>query len=180
EEVSPEDINVEAKKIRQKTHQTIKKVTEDIEERFHFNTAISAIMELVNEVYKFQLETEEKQGKEGDVFVLKEALEMIVRLLGPIAPHFSEELWQEMGNKESIYMQPWPKYDKKMLEEEEKLIVVQVNGKLREKLTVPASYDDEKIKEEALSLPKIQEKIKGKKIIKVIVVSGKLVNIVIK
>ena len=137
-------------------------------------------MELVNEVYKFQLEAEEKQGKEGDIFVLKEALEMIVRLLGPIAPHFSEELWQEMGNKEIIYMQPWPKYDEKMLEEEEKLIVVQVNGKLRGKLTVPASYDDEKIKEEALSLPKIQEKIEGKKIIKVIVVSGKLVNIVIK
>lgn len=180
EEVSPEDISVEAKKIRQKTHQTIKKVTEDIEERFHFNTAISAIMELVNEVYKFQLEAEEKQGKEGDIFVLKEALEMIVRLLGPIAPHFSEELWQEMGNKEIIYMQPWPKYDEKMLEEEEKLIIVQVNGKLRGKLTVPASYDDEKIKEEALSLPKIQEKIEGKKIIKVIVVSGKLVNIVIK
>jgi len=85
-----------------------------------------------------------------------------------------------MGNKESIYMLPWPKYNKKMLEEEEKLIIVQINGKLRGKLTVPASYDDEKIKEEALSLPKIQEKIKGKKIIKVIVVSGKLVNIVIK
>lgn len=180
EEVSPEDISIEAKKIRQKTHQTIKKVTEDIEERFHFNTAISAIMELVNEVYKFQLEAEEKQGKEGDIFVLREALEMIVRLLGPIAPHFSEELWQKMGNKEIIYMQLWPKHDEKMLEEEEKLIVVQVNGKLRGKLTVPASYDDEKIKEEALSLPKIQEKIEGKKIIKVIVVSGKLVNIVIK
>jgi leucyl-tRNA synthetase len=180
EEVSPEDISMEAKKIRQKTHQTIKKVTEDIEERFHFNTAISAIMELVNEVYKFQLETEEKQGKEVDAFVLKEALEMIVRLLGPIAPHFSEELWHEMGNKEIIYTLSWPKYDKKMLEEEEKLIVVQINGKLRGKLTVPTSYDDEKIKEEALSLPKIQEKIEGKKIIKVIVVSGKLINIVIK
>jgi len=180
EEVSPEDISVEAKKIRQKTHQTIKKVTEDIEQRFHFNTAISAIMELVNEVYKFQLEAEERQGKDEDIFVLKEALEMIVRLLGPISPHFSEELWQEMGNKEIIYMHPWPKYDEKMLKEEEKLIVVQVNGKLRGKLTVPASYDDEKIKEDALSLPKIQEKIKDKKIIKVIVVSGKLVNIVIK
>jgi len=180
EEVFPEDITMEAKKIRQKTHQTIKKVTEDIEERFHFNTAISAIMELVNEVYKFQLEAGEKQGKERDVFVLREALEMIVRLLGPIAPHFSEELWHEMGSKEIIFTLPWPKYDKKMLEEEEKLIVVQVNGKLRGKLTVPASYDDEKIKKEALLIPKIQEKIESKKIIKVIVVSGKLVNIVVK
>ena len=180
EEISSEDISVEAKNLRQKTHQTIKKVTEDIEERFHFNTAISAIMELVNEVYKFQLETGEKQGKEGDIFVLRETLEMIIRLLGPIAPHFSEELWHKTGNKEIIYTQPWPKYDKKILEEEEKLIVVQVNGKLRGKLIVSESCDDEKIKEEALSLPKIQEKIKGKKIIKVIVVSGKLVNIVIK
>jgi len=180
EEISPEDISVEAKNLRQKTHQTIKKVTEDIEERFHFNTAISAIMELVNEVYKFQLETGEKQGEEGDIFILRETLEMIIRLLGPIAPHFSEELWHKMGNKEIIYTQPWPKYDKKILEEEEKLIVVQVNGKLRGKLIVSASCDDEKIKEEALSLPKIQEKIEGKKIIKVIVVSGKLVNIVIK
>ncbi|MCJ7813959.1 MAG: leucine--tRNA ligase [Candidatus Atribacteria bacterium] len=180
EKNSREDISVEAKNLRQKTHQTIKKVTEDIEERFHFNTAISAIMELVNEVYKFQLEAGEKQGKEGDIFVLRETLEMIVRLLGPIAPHFSEELWQEMGNKESIYIYPWPKYDKKMLEEEEKLIIIQVNGKLRGKFTVPASYDDEKIKEKALLIPKIQEKIEGKKIIKVIVVSGKLVNIVIK
>jgi len=135
---------------------------------------------LVNEVYKFQLETGEKQGEEGDIFILRETLEMIIRLLGPIAPHFSEELWHKMGNKEIIYTQPWPKYDKKILEEEEKLIVVQVNGKLRGKLIVSASCDDEKIKEEALSLPKIQEKIEGKKIIKVIVVSGKLVNIVIK
>ena len=180
EEISSEDISVEAKNLRQKTHQTIKKVTEDIEERFHFNTAISAIMELVNEVYKFQLETGEKQGKEGDIFILRETLEMIIRLLGPIAPHFSEELWHKMDKKEIIYTQPWPKYDKKILEEEEKLIVVQVNGKLRGKLTVPAFYDDERIKEEALSLPKIQEKIEGKKIIKVVVVSGKLVNIVIK
>ncbi len=178
EEVFLEDISDEAKKIRQKTHQTIKKVTEDIEERFHFNTAISAIMELTNEVYKFQLE--EKGGKKGDVFVLRKALEIIIRLLGPIAPHFSEELWQEMGNKDSIYMQPWPKYDDILLKEEEKIIVVQVNGKLRGKLTVPATYDDERIEREALSIPKIQEKIEGKKIIKIIAVSGKLVNIVVK
>ena len=178
--ISQEDISIEAKNLKQKTHQTIKKVTEDIEERFHFNTAISAIMELVNEVYKFQLEAREKQDKEEDIFVLKETLEIIVRLLGPIVPHFSEELWNEMGNKKNIFALPWPKYDKKMLEEEEKLIIVQVNGKLRGKFTVPASYNDEKIEKEALLLPKIQEKIEGKKIVKVIVVSGKLVNIVIK
>jgi len=178
EGISFEKISDKAKKLRQKTHQTIKKVTEDIEKRFHFNTAISAIMELVNEVYKFGLEDEHRE--EGDILVLKEALEMVVRLLSPITPHLSEELWQEMGHRESIYLQPWPEYDVKLLEEEEKLIVVQVNGKLRGRLLVPASYDDERIKDEALSLPKIKEKIEGKKIVKIITVSGKLINIVIK
>jgi len=178
EEISLEDISDEAKKIRRKTHQTIKKVTEDIEERFHFNTDLSAIMELVNEVYKFKLE--EKHCEEGVILVLREALETIVRLLSPITPHLSEELWQEMGYRESIYLQLWPKYDAKLLEEEERLIIVQVNGKLRGRMLVPASYDDERMKKEALSLPKIQEKIEGKKIIKIITVSGKLVNIVVK
>lgn len=177
-DISFEKISNEARRIRQKTHQTIKKVTEDIEERFHFNTAISAIMELVNEIYKF--EVGEKYSEEGDILVLREALETVVRLLSPITPHLSEELWQEMGHKESIYLQPWPKYDVKLLEEEEKLIVIQVNGKLRGRILVPASYDDEKIKNEALALPKIKEKIEGKKIVKVITVSGKLVNIVVK
>ncbi|MCK4240276.1 MAG: leucine--tRNA ligase, partial [Candidatus Atribacteria bacterium] len=178
EEISFEKISDKAKKLRQKTHLTIKKVTEDIEQRFHFNTAISAVMELVNEVYKFKLE--EKHREEGDILVLREALEMIVRLLSPITPYLSEELWQEMGHGEIVYLQPWPKYDVKLLEEEEKLIVVQVNGKLRGRLLVPASYDDERIKNEALSLPKIKEKIEGKKIVKIITVSGKLINIVIK
>ena len=177
-DISSEKISNEARRIRQKTHRTIKKVTEDIEERFHFNTAISAIMELVNEIYKFDLEG--KYSEEGDMLVLKEALETVVRLLSPITPHLSEELWQKMGHKESIYLQPWLKYDVRLLEEEEKLIVIQVNGKLRGKILVPASYDDERIKNEALTLPKIKEKIAGKKIVKVITVSGKLVNIVVK
>jgi leucyl-tRNA synthetase len=177
-DISFEKISNEARRIRQKTHQTIKKVTEDIEERFHFNTAISAIMELVNEIYKF--EVGEKYSEEDDILVLREALETVVKLLSPITPYLSEELWQEMGHKESIYLQPWPKYDVKSLEEEEKLIVIQVNGKLRGRILVPASYDDERIKNEALALPKIKEKIEGKKIVKVITVSGKLVNIVVK
>ena len=177
-EISFEIISDEGKKLRQKTHQTIKKVTEDIEQRFHFNTAISAVMELVNEVYKFELEGRLLEG--NNILALKEALEMIVRLLAPITPHLSEELWSELGYKQSIYLQPWPEYDTKLLEEEEKVIVVQVNGKLRGTILVPSSYNEEKIKNEALSLPKIKEKIEGKKIIKVITVSGKLVNIVIK
>jgi len=172
------EISGEARELRQKVHQTIKKVTEDIEQKFHFNTAISAIMELVNEIYKFEVRGE--YFKENDILVLKEALEAIVRLLSPITPHFCEELWQEMGHKETIYQQPWPKYEVKFLEEEEKLVVIQVNGKLRDKMLVPAFYNDDQIKKEALSLPKIKEKIEGKRIAKVITVSGKLVNVVVK
>lgn len=171
-------ISLPAKRLRQKIHQTTKKVTEDIEKRFHFNTAISAIMELVNETYKFELI--EGGNNKDDVFVLREALEIIIRLLAPITPHFAEELWQEMGHEESLYMMPWPKYEVALLKEDEKLIVVQVNGKLRDKLTVPASIDDEELKEKALSLPKIKDRICEKEVVKVIAVPGKLVNIVVK
>jgi len=172
------NISLPAKRLRQKIHQAIKKVTEDIEKRFHFNTAISAIMELVNETYKFEL-IEDGKNKE-EVFVLREALEIIIRLLAPITPHFAEELWQEMGHEESLYIMPWPKYELALLEEDEKLIVVQVNGKLRDKLTVPTSINDEELKEKALSLPKIKDRISEKEVIKVIAVPGKLVNIVVK
>ena len=171
-------ISPQAKSLRRKIHETIKKVTEDIEKRFHFNTAISAIMELVNETYKLQPKKESEMIH--DVFVLREALEVIIRLLAPITPHFSEELWQEMGHAESLYLMPWLKYKTALLEKDERLIIVQVNGKLRDKLIVPASLDDETLKKQALSLPKITSKISGMDIIKVIVVSGKLVNIVVK
>ena len=135
-------------------------------------------MELVNETYKFELI--EGGNNKDDVFVLREALEIIIRLLAPITPHFAEELWQEMGHEESLYMMPWPKYEVALLKEDEKLIVVQVNGKLRDKLTVPASIDDEELKEKALSLPKIKDRICEKEVVKVIAVPGKLVNIVVK
>jgi len=175
------DINCnspQAKKLRQKIHQTIKKVTEDVEKRFHFNTAISAIMELVNETYKIEL-TDNADSKDN-IFVLREALNTIIRLSAPITPHFSEELWQEMGHMESLYLMPWPKYETALLEDDEKLIIIQVNGKLRDKLTVSVSCSDEELKQKAISLPRIKEKISGKQILKMIVISGKLVNIVVK
>jgi len=166
-----------AKKMRQKIHQTIKKVTEDIEKRFHFNTAISAVMELVNDTYKFEIN--EKSGND-DLFVLKEALEMIIRLLSPITPHFSEELWQEAGHTESLYLMPWPKHEVNLLQEDQKLIIIQINGKLRDKITVETSCDNNELKAKVLSLPKIKDKISGKEVLKVILVPGKLVNIVVK
>ncbi|GAB4117514.1 MAG: leucine--tRNA ligase [Candidatus Caldatribacteriota bacterium] len=173
-----EEISEAGKKLRLKTHQTIKKFVEDIEGRFHFNTAISAIMELVNLIYKFN--PEGKKKKSGDLLILKEAIETVVKLLSPITPHLSEELWQEMGNKKHIYFEPWPEYKEEFLKEEQKLVVVQINGKLRGKIIVPANYEDERIKEEAFKLPKIKEHIQGKQIVKVINVSGKLLNIVVR
>ncbi|MGE4413014.1 MAG: class I tRNA ligase family protein, partial [Candidatus Caldatribacteriota bacterium] len=166
----------EFKELERKTHQTIKKVTMDIEERFHFNTAISAIMELVNELYSFKIKF--IQINEQERLILKDTIENIIKLLSPIVPHFSEELWQETGHNQSIYFEPWPEFNPHLLKEEEVLIVVQVNGKLRDKLMVASDSSEEIIRKKVMELPKIQKWIAGKKIDNMIYVPGKLVNIV--
>jgi leucyl-tRNA synthetase len=160
--------------LRQKTHKTIKKVTEDIE-RFHFNTAISAVMELVNEIYASEVKDrqDERSGR-----VMREAVETAVVLLSPFVPHFAEELWEVLGKKDSVIDAPWPDFDPAAVQEEEILIVVQVNGKLRDRITVPASYGEGEIKSWALKSERIRSLIGGKEIRKVILVPGKLVNIV--
>jgi leucyl-tRNA synthetase len=164
----------DAKLLRQKTHKTIKKVTEDIE-RFHFNTAISAIMELVNEIYG-----SEAKNRDDDVSrrLMREAIETTVVLLSPFVPHFAEELWEALGNKESVIQRAWPDYDPEAVLEDEVLIVVQVNGKVRDRITVPASYGEEEIKAWALKSERIQKLTEGKAIKRVILVPQKLVNIV--
>jgi leucyl-tRNA synthetase len=167
----------EFKDLERKTHQTIKKVTVDIEERFHFNTAISAIMELVNELYSFKIKFTQMNEKER--LILKDTIENIIKLLSPIAPHFSEELWQETGHNQSIYLESWPEFNPHLLREEEVLIVVQINGKLRDKLMVDSDSSEEIIRKKAMELPKVQKWIAGKKIDKMIYIPGKLVNIVI-
>lgn len=163
-----------AKLLRQKVHKTIKKVTEDIE-RFHFNTAISAIMELVNEIYGSEVKDREDEVSKG---LMKEAIETIVILLSPFVPHFAEELWRTLGNQASILKRPWPEHDPVAVQEDEVLIVVQVNGKLRDRITVPASYGEEEIKSWALRSERIQRLVEGKSIKRVILVPRKLVNIV--
>jgi len=159
------------KKLHSFTHKTIKKVTEDIEKEFHFNTAIASIMELVNEIYKYEFIEDE-----NSVFVLKEALEAVVLLLSPMAPHIAEELWQVLGNTLSIFNQQWLAYDKEAIKEEEIIIVIQVNGKLKGRITVPVDCKEEEIKN--LALKEVENKIKDKHIKKVILVPKKLVNIV--
>ncbi len=174
---SPEwDIPPALKKIRRKTHLTIKKVTEDIEERFHFNTAISSVMELVNLLYQMK---EKKQEDLYTLAVFREALESIVILLSPIVPHICEELWERLGKKGSISLVPWPKYDPQLIKEEEIMMVVQINGKLRGRITVGVNSSEEELKETILANPRIQELLKGQRVKRFVIVPNKLVNLVV-
>ncbi|NLZ53896.1 MAG: leucine--tRNA ligase [Thermoanaerobacteraceae bacterium] len=155
------------------THKTIKKATEDISERFNFNTAISAIMEMVNGLNDY---------KDSDISkdVIKEALENLLLLLSPFAPHITEELWHKIGHKDSIHLMAWPKYDVSALIEDEIEIVVQVNGKLRDRMRIPSQATEEEMREMALNSEKLLPFLEGKKIVRVIAVPKKLVNIVAK
>lgn len=158
--------------LRRAVHKTIRKVTDDVEERFHFNTAIAAVMELLN-----TLQTA-ADGTPQFSAVMREALQSVVLLMAPFVPHITEELWQLMGNSVALSETEWPGYDSAATVDEELLVVVQVNGKLRSKLTVSAGISEEVLKALALSDEKIAPFTEGKTIRKVICVPGKLVNIV--
>ncbi len=166
-----------AKQLFIKANQTIKKVTEDIDKNFHFNTAISAIMELVNLLYTVELQKTDPEHKQ----VIRFCLENILLLLSPILPHFCEELFERMGKTGSVLEQPWPVFRKDSLETDEVLVVVQVNGKLRSKFTVSSDSSKDLIKETALADRKILKHTQGKTPKKIIVIQKKqtLVNIVI-
>ncbi len=162
----------EGRTLRRLTHRTIKKVTEDIDGRFHFNTAIAAVMELVNAIYAFA-------EKERQPAVLREALETVVRLLAPFVPHFAEELWSCLGHAEGIERAGWPAWDTAALVEDVMVIVVQVNGKVRGKLTIDADADEETVKQAALADENVARFIAGKTVNKVVVVPGRLVSVVV-
>lgn len=157
-------------------HLTIKKVTEDIGNRFNFNTAVSAIMELVNALYQYK----EVPETDRDPAVLREGIEHLLILLAPFAPHITEELWEATGHRESIHKQPWPAYDPEAIVEDEITIVVQINGRVRERVLVPAGITPAQMQEVVLAQPRVQKLVEGKQIVKVIPVPGKLVNIVVK
>ena len=145
-------------------HKTIKKVSADIEE-FKFNTAIAGLMELVNAIYQ--------SGADKEVF------SKLIILLSPIAPHFCEELWQGLGNQETILKADWPEYDESLLIEENITIAVQVNGKHRGNIVVSKDIAQEQLKQRCLNEPGIRKWIEDKPAKKIIVVPGKLVNIVL-
>ncbi|MDP2992341.1 MAG: class I tRNA ligase family protein, partial [Deltaproteobacteria bacterium] len=169
------ELKGEAKALHRKIHQTIKKVGSDIEDRFHFNTAISAVMELVNDAYSV-VSLGDKNSQ--TLAVLRLAIETVIISLSPFAPHIAEELWQTMGHKELLSSASWPSYDEEAARQEKIELVVQVNGKVRSRIEVDAGQGESEIKEAALSDLRIKEWIKEKEIKKVIVVGNKLVNIV--
>jgi leucyl-tRNA synthetase len=164
------------KDLHRKTHQTIKRVTSDIEERFHFNTAISAVMELVNDIN--QLLNSGLAQDNTYWSVVREAVETSIILLSPIAPHIMEELWHLLNHETSVLKVSWPTVKENALKAEQRLIVLQINGKVRSRIEVPSEYDDKEIEQAALSDERVQHFINGKEIKKVIVVQNKLVNIV--
>jgi leucyl-tRNA synthetase len=165
----------QTRELHQKTHETIRKVGGDIEDRFHLNTAISAVMELVNLMHGVSPSQEEPHA----AAVCRSALESVVLLLGPFVPHFSEEIWQALGNDTSVLQAPWPEYSKEALVKEDLLIVVQVNGKLRHRFIIAAEATEDDIRRVALADPHVLKFIEGKAIRKVVVVKRKLVNIVV-
>jgi leucyl-tRNA synthetase len=160
-------------RLLRKTHQTIKKVTNSIERDYHFNTAIAALMELINEALPFNV------SDDKDAAALIFSIKHVILLISPFAPHFAEELWRAAGEERSILHASWPEWDEDTAKEEEIELVVQINGKLRAKVMIPSGLDDETIREKAFADLKVRDYIKDRPMKKVIVVKSKLVNIVI-
>jgi leucyl-tRNA synthetase len=185
----PAPLDAHARRVQRKLHQTIKRVTDDFEGRWHFNTCISAIMELLNESGRWVLGSptvnkpitgELVEGYDIPSSLLDEVKRDLVLLLAPFAPYLAHELWEMLGEKGSLLKAPWPEYDAELAREEELEIPVQVNGKLRSRVSVPAFASEEFIVEHALADEKIRAAIAGKQIVKKIYVPSKLVNVVIK
>ncbi|GGD75807.1 leucine--tRNA ligase [Lacimicrobium alkaliphilum] len=165
-------LNPGQKSLRREVHKTLAKVTDDLGRRQTFNTAIAAVMELMNHLQKAS------QEHPTDRAVMREAIEIVVALLNPITPHICHELWQQLGKDSEIEFSGWPQVDDTALVEDEKLIVIQVNGKVRAKMTVPADADQQQVQELAMAQSNVSQHTEGKTLRKVIYVPGKLLNIV--
>ncbi|MBI2088312.1 MAG: leucine--tRNA ligase [Deltaproteobacteria bacterium] len=172
-DLDPKALPADLSGLRRQVHRTIKKVTDDIEERFHFNTAIAAVMELFNAV------SLAARVENPPVALIRGGLETIVMLLYPFVPHLASELWERLGNRDGLDAIPWPKYSPEALQEQELLIVVQVDGRVRGKIVVPADAGAGLIEAEALAHPKIRSFLHGKSVQRVIQVPRRLVNIVV-
>ena len=167
-------VTKEDKAMRLVIHSTLKKVTADLSEKFGFNTAIAALMELINEMYKYKELDTRNDG------IIREGIETIITILAPFTPHIGEELWTMIGKEGSVFNISWPSYDESALVQDEVEVIVQVNGKLRAKVSMDANISREDMEKVAMEDAKVQAAIEGKDVVKVIAVPKKLVNIVVK
>ena len=168
-------LDANEKELRRALHATIRKVTDDVADRFNFNTAISSIMELVNAMHAYR-----DASATVHPALLRETVEALLRLLAPFAPHIAEEIWQQLERSGSIHQQTWPKWDAEAIKTDSVEIVVQINGKVRDKLTVPSELSSAELEKVALQQEKVQQLVEGKTVVKVIAVPNKLVNIVVR
>jgi len=168
----------EGRAFRRTIHETIKRVTDDIERDFHFNTAISAVMELVNALYAFESASADRMAGGERATLLREATEAVLLLLGPIAPHVTEELWAQLGHADSVFKQPWPAADPAALVRKEVTLVVQVDGKVRSRLQVDVDTPEDRVQRLALEDDKVQPWVRERSVERVVVVANRLVNIV--
>ena len=176
--------------LRRKTHDTIRRVTSDIEERMHLNTAVSSLMELVNELYTFSEGTAHGGPTRGEppvgrlersqtIAVLREAIDALVVMISPFAPHMAEELWQRLGHAEGLAKAEWPTFDPEVAKADEVVVPVQINGKVRARLTVRADTPEDELRELALADAAVKRHTAGKNIKKVVIAKGPLVSVVV-
>ncbi|RAK10314.1 leucyl-tRNA synthetase [Halanaerobium saccharolyticum] len=175
-QVDPDSLDKDAKTLYRTMHASIKKVTEDVGERLNFNTAISAIMELTNEVYSY---LNDRSAEETNTALIKATAENIVLLLAPFAPFITEELWQYLGHQENVHADQWPEYKEEALKKDEITIVIQVNGKVRDKINIAADASEEEVKAQVMEEDKIQSYLEDGNLVKTIYIPKKLVNLVI-
>ncbi len=176
--------------LRRKTHETIRRVTIDVEERMHLNTAVSSLMELVNELYGFSEKTPRGAPTRGEppvgriertetLSVLREAIDALVVMIAPFAPHTAEELWQLLGHAEGLSKAAWPGFDPEVAKAAEVVVPIQINGKVRARLTVDAGLSDDALRQRVLADATVQGHTMGKTIRKVVVAKGPLVSLVV-
>ena len=184
------DLTEAERALRRKTHDTIRRVTADIEERQHLNTPVSSFMELVNELYAFSDQTSTgspgartagsvSEDRRETFSVVREALEALVLMISPYAPHTGEELWEALGHAGGLAAAGWPSFDADAARATETVIPVQVNGKLRGRVTVPADASEDELRQRALAEPSVQAHVAGRTVKKIIVARGKLVSVVV-
>jgi leucyl-tRNA synthetase len=172
----PGSLTAAEKAVRRKTHDTIRRVTADIEQRQQLNTAVSAMMELVNDLYAFG---DAGGARPQSVAVVREAIEALVRMLSPFAPHMCEELWEMLGHRDGLAAATWPEFNADVAKADEIVVPVQVNGKVRSRLTVPAEASEQELEKMALADPAVIAHLMGKQVKKVVVAKGRLVSLVV-